>query len=99
MFPGLHPNAMMSTAGMNFSYQANANGPAPRPPPAGTNQNYHQQHFNGVGPNAPGIAAVGVKPAGPPFGLAHHGGVLGNPPMVAGALAAAQCQVSVEKVH
>ena len=116
MFPGLHPNAMMSTAGINVGYQANANGP-PRPNPAvihGNNihQNYHhqqqqqqhqqqqQQHhhsnYNGIGgPNPAALAAVGigggVKPNGPPFGLAHHGGgVLGSPPMIAAGVAAAQ---------
>jgi hypothetical protein len=125
MFPGLHPTAMMSTAGMNIGFQGNANGP-PRPaqqPIHGGNNlhhNYHhqqqqqqqqhhhqphqhqQQHhsnYNGIGgPNPAALAAVGigggVKPSGPPFGLAHHGGgVLGSPPMVAAAVAAAQCQV------
>jgi hypothetical protein len=119
MFPGLHPTAMMSTAGMNVSpFHGNANGP-PRPNPAihGNNvhHNYHhqqqqphhqqQQHhsnYNGIGgPNPAALAAVGigggVKPSAPPFALAHPhgGGVLGSPPMVAAAVAAAQCQVYV----
>lgn len=105
MFPGLHPTAMMSTAGMNmgFHHGGNANGPA-RPNPViqhGNNlPNYGHSNYNGIGgPNQGGLQGVGgigggnVKPAAPPFAMAHHGGgVLGSAPMVAAAVAAAQCQ-------
>ena len=97
MFPGLHPTAMMSTSGMNVGFHGNANGPSRPPPGAGTDHNFQQQQhqYNGIGgPNASGMPAVGVKPAGPPFGLAHPGAVIGNPAMVSAASAAAQCMVS-----